>query len=71
MQFALHSATPKIEAFYQHYYDTTTAAMLSRDPEICGSWVDWYGEAVCDIDRLVSLVGPEALDPVDEKSAHS
>ncbi|KAJ7513036.1 glycosyltransferase family 24 protein [Mycena galericulata] len=56
MNLALHAATPKIEAFYQHYLTHT------EDPK-CGSWVDWYGEVVCDVEKLSHLVGIETIDP--------
>ncbi|RDB27081.1 UDP-glucose:glycoprotein glucosyltransferase [Hypsizygus marmoreus] len=59
MNLALHSATPKIEAFYQHYVNHHNS---SRGSE-CGSWVDWYGEVVCDIETLVQLAGTETIDP--------
>lgn len=68
MQLALHSATPKIEAFYQHYVDSAQGKVGNPDVSDeravakCGSWVDWYGEVVCDVDRLVHLAGPETID---------
>jgi UDP-glucose:glycoprotein glucosyltransferase len=52
---ALHAATPKIEAFYQYYADH------HKNVE-CGSWVDWYGEVVCGVERLAHLVSIEAPD---------
>ena len=70
-QIALHAANPKIVAFYQHYSDNARktrndalkVADAVDDAESCGSWVDWYGEVVCDMERLVHLTGPETLDP--------
>lgn len=59
MNLALHAATPKIEAFYNYYEDHHKS---SRGTE-CGSWVDWYGEVVCDIETLVRLAGVENIDP--------
>ncbi|KAJ6489844.1 glycosyltransferase family 24 protein [Mycena sanguinolenta] len=58
MNLGLHAATPKIEAFYEHY----RAHAAARDPG-CGSWVDWYGEAVCNVERLSHLAGIETIDP--------
>jgi UDP-glucose:glycoprotein glucosyltransferase len=60
LNMGLHAATPKIEAFYQHYEDHFNT---SRG-EQCGSWVDWYGEVVCDLDTLVRLVGTEKMAPM-------
>ena len=75
-QLALHAANPKIVAFYEHYTDN---ARRTRDDEprdadadvdagSCGSWVDWYGEVVCEIERLVHLTGPETLDSAEPPS---
>ncbi len=60
MHVALHSASPKLEAFYQYYNDHH--ATRRGDPEVCGSWVDWYGEVVCDGKTLARLVETESLD---------
>lgn len=58
MNLALHAATPKLEAFYNHYEDHHNHSQGTQ----CGSWVDWYGEVVCDADRLAQLAGVEATD---------
>jgi UDP-glucose:glycoprotein glucosyltransferase len=55
MNLGLHTATPKIEAFYHHYL--TKAADVT-----CGSWVDWYGEVVCDVKQLSHLAGIDTID---------
>ncbi|KAF7297231.1 hypothetical protein MIND_00956200 [Mycena indigotica] len=55
MNLGLHAATPKIEAFYQYY------ATHVKDPK-CGSWVDWYGEQVCDLEKLSHLAGVETIE---------
>ncbi|KAH8978341.1 UDP-glucose:glycoprotein glucosyltransferase-domain-containing protein [Lactarius akahatsu] len=69
-QLALHAANPKIVAFYEHYSDNAkkTQNDAVADAESCGSWVDWYGEVVCDVERLVHLTGPETLDPAGTSS---
>ncbi|KAF8812128.1 hypothetical protein BYT27DRAFT_7133469 [Phlegmacium glaucopus] len=59
MNLALHAATPKLEAFYNHYEDHHNHSRGTH----CGSWVDWYGEVVCDADRLAQLAGVETIDP--------
>lgn len=77
MQLALHAATPKIEAFYQYYTDTTRGRVSDIEQSAeggarCGSWVDWHGEVVCDLEKLVHLAGPETIDAESyEGSAHS
>ncbi|KAG5641244.1 hypothetical protein DXG03_005668 [Asterophora parasitica] len=59
LNLALHAATPKIEAFYSHYLDHQN----DRKGNECGSWVEWYGKVVCDIEELVKLAGIETIDP--------
>jgi hypothetical protein len=41
--------------------DESTDADAVVDVESCGSWVDPYGEVVCEVERLVHLTGPETL----------
>ncbi|KAH6896286.1 UDP-glucose:glycoprotein glucosyltransferase-domain-containing protein [Coprinopsis sp. MPI-PUGE-AT-0042] len=55
MHLALHSATPKIEAFYSYYANYVNKTVG------CGSWVDWYGEIVCDVENLKRLAGTETI----------
>jgi UDP-glucose:glycoprotein glucosyltransferase len=57
MQLGLHAATPKIQAFYHHYAEIDD----SRKPK-CGSWVDWYGRAICDVETLVQLTNLDTID---------
>jgi UDP-glucose:glycoprotein glucosyltransferase len=70
-QLGLHSATPKIVAFYQHYSEKARPQNVSRETGTCGSWVDWYGEVICAVDKLIGLTGPETLDPSDSSSVFS
>lgn len=64
LALALHSQSPKIEAFW-HLARTTGAdarwaAHVSKmNWNSCGSWVDWYGQVVCDpaeLDELLETV---------------
>jgi UDP-glucose:glycoprotein glucosyltransferase len=66
-QLGLHSATPKIVALYQHYLDKAGTQNVS-ETEKCGSWVDWYGGVICDVDELIHLTGTEALDLAEGSS---
>ncbi|KAI9511020.1 UDP-glucose:glycoprotein glucosyltransferase-domain-containing protein [Russula earlei] len=59
---ALHSAQPKIVAFYQHYLDKVRTQNVSAEAENCGSWVDWYGGVICDVDTLIRFTGAETQD---------
>lgn len=58
MDLGLHTATPKLEAFYQYYMDRHSR----RTGTECGSWVDWYGQVVCDVETLAHLAGVETID---------
>jgi len=71
MQLALHSASPKLEAFYQHYISTAQEVGSSRDIKSCGSWVDWYGEVVCDGERLYELTAYETIAEDQKTAEHS
>ncbi|KJA25590.1 glycosyltransferase family 24 protein [Hypholoma sublateritium FD-334 SS-4] len=66
MNLAMHAATPKLEAFYS-YYDGTQGELGAESKydkgKACGSWVDWYGKVVCDVETLAHLAGVEAIDP--------
>lgn len=58
LSVSLHAATPKIEAFYQYYTDVHG---LSSD-DACLSWVDWYGEKICDAGTLKSRLSELTAD---------
>jgi len=66
LHLALHAATPKIEAFYQHYIDNHgTNKRSETQGDSCQSWVDWYGEIICDVEalaRLAPIANPELLN---------
>ena len=65
INLALHAATPKIEAFYQYYTDHHGSKELGAD---CESWVDWYGQVVCDLETLEKLAD---VDTIDEATSHA
>lgn len=71
MNLAMHAATPKLEAFY-NYYDGTQGELGAESKytkgKVCGSWVDWYGEVVCDVETLAHLAGVEAIDSPEVSS---
>ncbi|KAJ7809887.1 hypothetical protein B0H14DRAFT_1493534 [Mycena olivaceomarginata] len=68
MNLGLHAATPKIEAFYHHYLTHTSNSAHECEG---GSWVDWYGEAVCDVEKLAQLAGVETIDPSSSPASSS
>ena len=59
MNLALHAATPKIEAFYNYYEDHHSGGPGAE----CGSWVDWHGQVICDIDTLVRVASLDTNEP--------
>lgn len=64
INLALHAATPKIEAFYQYYTDHHGNKELEDG---CGSWVDWYGQVICDLETLEKVAD---VDTIDEATTH-
>jgi hypothetical protein len=64
LDLALHIATPKIEAFYQHYVEHVRSDSVT-EKEDCRSWVDWYGTTVCDVETLARLARAGAEPPDD------
>lgn len=65
INLALHVATPKIEAFYQYYADRYGDSALG---EGCESWVDWYGQVVCDPETLEKVAD---VDTIDQATSHT
>ncbi|KAH9037978.1 hypothetical protein EDB83DRAFT_2524557 [Lactarius deliciosus] len=59
-QLALDATNPNIVALYEHYSDDAKRAQ--NDAAVNAEWADWFGEVVCDVERLVHLTGPETLD---------
>jgi UDP-glucose:glycoprotein glucosyltransferase len=43
---SLHTAAPKIEAYYQ-FYETSVVPSLTEYDESCQSWVHWRGKQIC------------------------
>ncbi|KAI0628063.1 glycosyltransferase family 24 protein [Trametes polyzona] len=69
MHVALHSASPKLEAYYQ-YYNDHVATRVGAEAN-CGSWVDWYGQVVCDAEALAHLVQTAAIDSAEAATNHT
>lgn len=63
---ALHAAAPQIAAFYAWYADNGLGARVAGR-EGCGSWVDWEGEVVCDVETLAAL---SSADDAPRTDAH-
>jgi UDP-glucose:glycoprotein glucosyltransferase len=51
---SLHTAAPKIEAYYQFYNTSIVPSLSGKYKEECETWVFWRGEQIC------SPVGLEA-----------
>ncbi|TFY57738.1 hypothetical protein EVJ58_g6843 [Rhodofomes roseus] len=65
MNLALHAATPKIEAFYQFYTDRLSSRKEALNIPNCESWVDWYGQVVCDAESLARLATVDTIDTLN------
>ena len=52
---SLHTAAPKIEAYYQ-FYNTSVIPSLGKQYRPCDTWVHWHGEQLCDIEELEARV---------------
>ncbi|OCH94043.1 glycosyltransferase family 24 protein [Obba rivulosa] len=72
MELALHSASPKLEAYFQFYQDRDhlrrEAGVTDAD---CDSWVDWYGQVACDTETLAHLAGVETIDPPNVETSNT
>ena len=61
VRLALHALTARLAASAE-YYDRHIARLAHSDrlhsPE-CASWVDWYGQVVCDAETLIQLANSQ------------
>ncbi|CAL1698787.1 unnamed protein product [Somion occarium] len=64
----LHTASPKLETYYQFYADRITSRETAT---VCESWVDWYGDVICDVETLASILDVETIDPPDHRLTQS
>lgn len=62
MALALHTSSPKIEAFFQYYLDRQEPRRENMTEDNCESWVDWYGQIVCDLETLARYAGTETIE---------
>lgn len=64
VRLALHAMTARLAASAEHY-DRHVANLGDshklRTPE-CASWIDWYGQIVCDAETLLQLANSEDDD---------
>ncbi|CAO1635982.1 unnamed protein product [Parajaminaea phylloscopi] len=61
LALALHSQAPKVSAFWQLAKTTGAVERWKKHIETsshtaCQSWVDWYGQVVCDAEELENLI---------------
>lgn len=71
MELALHSSSPRLEAYYQFYRDRQSQRNIDSQDAECGSWVDWYGQVVCDAETLAHLAGVDTIDPPEGEAANT
>lgn len=63
MDLALHTSSPKIEAFFQYYTDQQKYREANISDADCESWVDWYGQVLCGVEDLEQHIGVESIEP--------
>ncbi|KAI0073110.1 glycosyltransferase family 24 protein [Panus rudis PR-1116 ss-1] len=68
MNLGLHMALPKLEAYYQYYRDRHVARHNALNREDCDSWVDWYGQIICDVQTLAHIAGTDSIDGPEQQS---
>ena len=71
MELALHSSSPRLEAYFQFYQDRQSTRKPNTQGTECDSWVDWYGQVVCDAETLALLAGVDTIDPPDSEVMNS
>ncbi|EIW78230.1 glycosyltransferase family 24 protein [Coniophora puteana RWD-64-598 SS2] len=60
----LHAAAPRLAVSAQHYEDRLQQETSGRaGGKGCESWVDWYGEVLCDAEELKTKVSSAPGDP--------
>lgn len=53
---SLHTAAPKIEAYYQFYNTSVVPSLGGKYHNSCETWVYWRGEQICSPDGLESIL---------------
>ena len=63
----MHAATPRLAASAEHYdlRVTDVSGPTASSGEDCASWVDWYGQIVCDADSLLRLANAAPAENPD------
>ena len=49
---SLHTAAPKIEAYYQFYNTSVIPSLNDKYYDNCETWLYWRGEQICSPDKL-------------------
>ncbi|KAG6330916.1 hypothetical protein ID866_8172 [Astraeus odoratus] len=65
-RLALHAASPRLAASAEHY-DLRVTGILDHVGLECASWVDWYGQVVCDAESLLRLANAPTTEDIDTK----
>ena len=49
---SLHTAAPKIEAYYQFYNSSVVPSLDGEYYELCETWIYWRGKQICSPDDI-------------------
>lgn len=56
LALSLHTAAPKIEAYYQFYNTSVLPSLGGKYHTSCETWVYWRGEQICSPDGLERIL---------------
>lgn len=59
---SLHTAAPKIEAYYQFYNTSVVPSLEGNYYTACETWVYWRGQQICSPDGLESILREPGTD---------
>ena len=59
---SLHTAAPKIEAYYQFYNTSVVPSLEGNYYTSCETWVYWRGQQICSPDGLERILKDPGTD---------
>jgi UDP-glucose:glycoprotein glucosyltransferase len=60
---SLHTAAPKIEAYYQFYNTSVVPSLEGNYYSSCETWVYWRGQQICSPDGLDNVLREQGTNP--------
>ncbi|ORX93045.1 UDP-glucose:glyco protein glucosyltransferase [Basidiobolus meristosporus CBS 931.73] len=71
LSLAVHDTAPAVQAYYHYYNVSVIPEHMERDSSFdvtCSVWADWYGEQICDVEKLRSRVSKYSASTVNPTS---